>query len=292
MKTITFVPLCLAILFTKISGFIGYYLIKQIRVVSLINLKQAFPDKSFKERNKIGLKSFQNMLITFVEFLHSAKDSDEAIMKRLIIENGHLMDDLLARKKGVVAITGHIGNWEFLAFYFGIKKYSPHIIIRSLDNAKLNKYLRILREKRGSTCIDRKRGDLRLFFKALKDNTPLAFLCDQNFLEGVYVDFFGELAATATGPIALALKTGSPILLSYAKPLKHGKHKLVMLKEFILEMKDTKEETILHNTQRYTKELEKIIRENPENWLWSHPRWNTRPNNEPEIFYKRDDYKC
>ncbi len=292
MKIIAFVPYRLIIYFSKLVGLILYHVSSKSRIVSLINLKQAFPEKTFKERKKIALLSMQNMIAVFAEFLRSARMSDSQILRRLKIEGGDIFDKLLERNKGIVCITGHIGNWEYLAFYFAMRKYKPYIIVTPLHNHKLDTYLKQMREKRGSTCINRKKKeDLKLMFHALKvSNSPLAFLCDQNFLEGVYVDFFGCPAATPTGPIAMAMKTGSPIIIAHDVPNKNGYHHLHISEEFVIEEKGTKEETILHNTQRYTKELENIIRANPEHWIWSHGRWNTRPNNEPEIFYKKTDY--
>ncbi len=193
-------------------------------------------------------------------------------------------------KKGIIAITGHIGNWEYIAFYFGIHKYNPKVIFRPLDNPKLDKYMRSWREKRGEECISRW-GDLRDIFKALYDNSPVAFLCDQNYLDGIFVDFFNYPCATAVGPVAVAMKTKSPIAIIYDVPDRYGHHKIVVSEIMYIEEKASKEETLYYNTQKYTKKLEEIIRKYPENWLWVHPRWNTRPKGEPEIFYKHNNYK-
>lgn len=290
MEVLSFFPYRLVVWFGRGLGFLTYYFSKEARHVSLINLKQAFPDKSLKERKKIAIQGLQSMMSTFAELIKTHNMSNKAIMKRLTVEGREKFDKLLERGKGIVVITGHIGNWEYVAFYFGIMGYLPRVVIRGLDNRMLHKYLVSWREKRGSICVDR-RGDLTELFRALRSNQPIAFLCDQNYLEGVWVDFFGYTAATATGPVAIALKTGSPIVFLYDRPDKNGHHKVVVSDEFILEKKDTKEETIKHNTARFTKELENIIRKNPDIWLWAHPRWNTRPNNEPELFYKHNNYK-
>lgn len=290
MEVISLIPYRIVINIAKIIGFISYFLVPQMRTISLINLKQAFPEKTYKERKRIARRSIENMVMTFAEFIRSSRMSDKAILKRIKVEGIEKFDEALKTKKGIITITGHIGNWEYIAFYFGIKKYNPHVLVRPLDNPKLDKYLEAWRAKRGSVCVDR-RGDLRIIFKALKENCPVAFLCDQNFIEGVYVNFFGYPAATPSGPIAMAVKTGAPVIIMYDIPDRKGRHKIVISDVFEIEKKETKEETITHNTQRYTKALEDIIRKYPENWLWVHPRWNTRPNGEPEIFYKNTDYK-
>lgn len=291
MEIIAFMPYIIVILFAKLVGELMYYFSPHSRKIALINLKHAFPEKSFKERKRIAKCSMKSMMMTFAEFIKSSRMTDNQILKRIKIEGQDIFDNALYEKnKGIIAITGHIGNWEYMAFYFAINGYHPSIIVRPLDNPKLDVYMKSWREKRGMKCISR-RGDLREIFNSLNDNSIVAFLCDQNYIEGIYVDFFGCPCATATGPVAVAIKTKIPIAITYCIPNGYGHHKIVVSDIMYIEEKDSKEETIRHNTQRYTKKLEDIIRKYPENWLWVHPRWNTRPNGEPEIFYKTNDYK-
>lgn len=291
MELFAFLPMIFIILFAKVIGSLIYYLSPNTRKVALINLKQAFPEKSFRERKKIAKRSIQTMIMTFSEFIKASKMSDKRLLKRITAEGIDKFDKALYDKNiGIIAITGHIGNWEYVASYFGLKGYNPHVIVRPLDNPKLNAHLESWREKRGAKCISRW-GDLRAMFEALKENKPVAFLADQNFLDGIFVEFFGCLCKTATGPIALAMKTKAPIAILYDVPNRYGYHKVVVSEIMYIEEKESKEETIRHNTQRYTKKLEDIIRKYPENWLWVHPRWNTRPNGEAEVFYKHNNFK-
>ncbi|EKV57861.1 putative lipid A biosynthesis acyltransferase [Brachyspira hampsonii 30446] len=291
MEIIAFTPYIIVILFAKVIGSLMYYFAPGVRKTALINLKQAFPNKSFHERKIIAKRSMKSMIMTFAEFIKSSRMSDEQILKRIKIEGQDKFDEAMNEKKrGIVAITGHIGNWEYIAFYFAIKGYNPGVIFRPLDNPKLDAYMRSWREKRGMKCISRW-GDLREIFHVLNNNSPVAFLCDQNYLDGIFVDFFGYPAATAVGPVAIAMKTGSPMAILYSLPDRYGHHKIIVYDIMYIEQKETKEETIKHNVQRYTKKLEEIISKHPENWLWVHPRWNTRPNGEPEIFYKNNNYK-
>lgn len=291
MEIISLLPYIIVVLFAKLIGALMYYLVPSARKVALINLKQAFPEKPYRERKRIAKRSMKSMIITFAEFIKSSRMSDSQILKRIKIEGLEPFDNALEEKhKGMIAITGHIGNWEYVAFYFAIHKYNPKVIFRPLDNPKLDKYVRSWREKRGTECISRW-GDLRDIFKALYENSPVAFLCDQNYLDGIFVDFFGYPCATAVGPIAVAMKTKSPIAILYDLPDRYGHHKIIVSEIMYIEEKETKEETLYYNTQKYTKKLEEIIRKHPENWLWVHPRWNTRPKGEPEIFYKHKNYK-
>lgn len=291
MEIMAFMPYIIVVLFAKLVGTLMYYFAPGARRVALINLKQAFPEKSFKERKRIAKRSMKSMIMTFAEFIRSSRMSDEEILKRIKIEGQDIFDEAMHKKnRGIIAITGHIGNWEYIAFYFAIKGYNPSVIVRPLDNPKLDAYMKSWREKRGMKCISRW-GDLREIFHALNNNTPVAFLSDQNYLDGIFVDLFGCPCATAVGPVAIAMKTGVPMAILYSVPDRYGHHKIVVSDIMYIEEKETKEETIRHNVQRYTKKLEEIIAKYPENWLWVHPRWNTRPKGEPEIFYKNNNYK-
>ena len=290
MEIIAFFPYIFVIFLAKIIGVLMFYVAPRSRKVALINLKQAFPEKSYLERRLIARRSMKSMMMTFAEFIKASRMSDEEILKRIKIEGRDIFDKALEENKGALVITGHIGNWEYIASYFGINGYNPSVIVRPLDNPKLDAYMKSWREKRGVKCIARK-GNLKDIFYTLRENKPVAFLCDQNYIDGIYVDFFGEKCATAVGPIAMAMKTKAPIVIMYDVPDRYGHHKIIVSEMMYIEEKETKEETLYHNTQRYTKKLEDIIRKYPENWLWVHPRWNTRPNGEPEIFYKHNNYR-
>ncbi|WP_297278359.1 lysophospholipid acyltransferase family protein [uncultured Brachyspira sp.] len=291
MEIISFMPYITVVLFAKLMGILMYIFAFKSRKVALINLKQAFPEKSFHERKKIAKRSMESMLMTFAEFIKASRMSNEQILKRIKIEGQDIFDKAMHEKnRGIIAITGHIGNWEYIAFYFAIKGYDPSVIVRPLDNPKLDVYMKSWREKRGMTCISRW-GDLRDIFHALNKNTPVAFLSDQNYTQGIFVDFFGYPCATAVGPVAIAMKTKLPMAILYDLSDRYGHHKIIVHDIMYIEEKETKEETLRHNVQRYTKKLEEIIAKHPENWLWVHTRWNTRPKGEPEIFYDTNDYK-
>ena len=225
MEIISFFPYIFVIFFAKIIGVLMFYVAMHSKKVAF--LKQAFPEKSYLERRLIARRSMKSMLMTFAEFIKASRMSDEQILKRVKIEGRDIFDKALEEKKGVVVITGHIGNWEYIASYFGIKGYNPSVIVRPLDNPKLDAYMKSWREKRGVKCIARK-GNLKDIFYTLRENKAVAFLCDQNYIDGIYVDFFGEKCATAVGPIAVAMKTKAPIVIMYDVPDRYGHHKIVV----------------------------------------------------------------
>ena len=110
MEIIAFMPYITVVLFAKFIGALMYYLVPSARKVSLINLKQAFAEKTYKERKRIAKRSMKSMIITFAEFIKSSRMSDSKILKRIKIEGIESFDKALEEKKGIIAITGHIGN--------------------------------------------------------------------------------------------------------------------------------------------------------------------------------------
>ena len=292
MAAMLFLPYRLVLFFTRRIAYIGFYILKGPREDALSSLSIAYPEKTEKEKRYIAKKSFKNTVTTFVEFAYSSKWSNEKLKKIIKTEGLDNLKKLIEKGKGVIVITGHIGNWEYSANISSILGLNPAFIVRALDNYRIDKYVSHWRTKRGAISINRKNGDLRAIFEALKENRIVGFLSDQNFSDGVFVYFFGKLACTAAGSIAMAMKTGSPIIFSYAKRNNDYTHTVVFSEEMKLELKETKEKTLLHNTQRYTKILEDIIRSNPEEWLWAHRRWNTYPGERPNALHydKIDEY--
>ncbi len=273
-----------------------YSKLKNSRLDALNGLAVAFPEKTEKEREAIAKASFKNMITTFVEFAYTSKYSDEKLGKKIKVEGLEHLEKALEKNCGAVVITGHIGNWENIASIVAVKKMRPAFIVRPLDNRKIGEYVKEWRTKRGGQEISRKKhargSDLREIFEALYDNKPIGFISDQNFSDGVFVYFFGKLACTAAGPITIAMKTGAPVLFAFDKRHKDYTHTVTFSEEMSLEIKESKEKTILYNTQKYTKVLEDYIRKNPEDWLWVHKRWNTHAGERPKAlnYDKYDEY--
>jgi KDO2-lipid IV(A) lauroyltransferase len=126
---------------------------------------------------------------------------------------------------------------------------------------------------------------LRGGMRALKAGSVLAFVMDQNAARhGVFVPLFGTAAATVPGPAELALRYGAPIILCHSRREKKGRHRLVFVEEIVPAKSRDHDEAVRRTTARINAGLEKVIRERPEEWLWFHPRWRTRPPGEPPLY--------
>lgn len=178
-----------------------------------------------------------------------------------------------ARGRGVLFATGHLGNWELSAFAHALLCEPMHVVVRPLDNPRLDDLIKHYRTASGNRILD-KQDYLRGILRALAANEAVGILIDQNTLpeHGVFVDFFGRLACTGTTFAKLAHKTGAAVIPGYAL-WQEDRRKYILHFDPILEMTGD----LTHDTARLTHHLEGVIRRHPDQWLWLHRRWKTRP---------------
>jgi KDO2-lipid IV(A) lauroyltransferase len=187
--------------------------------------------------------------------------------------------------RGVLFLTAHFGNWELGSFAHGLYGYPCHFVVRELDNPLIDRLVNRYRCRSGGKSIDKSefaRGVLRAFAQG----HAVGVLIDQNMLlnEGVFVDFFGRLACTTTGPARVARKAGVPIVLGLV--IWDAKLKKYRLRFDAVEWikREDPEEEILANTANFTRLIEDYARRYPDQWLWVHRRWKTRPPGEPPFY--------
>jgi Kdo2-lipid IVA lauroyltransferase/acyltransferase len=185
-----------------------------------------------------------------------------------------------ARGKGVLFATGHIGNWELSAFAHALLSEPMHVVVRPLDNAHLDALVKRYRSASGNQILDKK-DFLRGILSALGRNEAVGILIDQNTLpeNGAFVDFFGTAASTGTTFAKLAAKTGAAVIPGYAW-WDAARAKYVLEFDPIFEMSGD----VIADTARLTKHFESVIRKRPEQWLWLHRRWKSRPEGEAGLY--------
>jgi len=275
-------PYRLSIKIGRTIGLFVYYIAGGLRKTANEGIKTAFGDIYSKEKQRnIVRNSFKYLGQTTLEFIQLPKLKKNKKVIQLVDfgDSLNVMESLLKRGKGVIAISAHIGNWEIMTAATSLLGYDINVIVRLLDNPKLDKYVESFREMFGTKVIA-KQDALKYGFKELKNNNVLAFLIDQNWaVGGVFVPFFGKLAATVTGPAFFAYKLGeTPIMAAYTYR-ENGIHKVVFEEIPVIKV-DDRDEFIKINTANFTKYYEDIVRKHPEQWLWVHPRWKKRPDTE------------
>ncbi len=192
-------------------------------------------------------------------------------------------------------MTAHFGNWEWMAATFPLLVGVPcHVVMRPLDNKFLDKLVDSLRTWTGNKTIPKRKAMARML-RLLQNGEIIGVLLDQNvdWHEGVFVNFFGELACTNLGLASLALRTGTPVLPAFNIREKNGRYRVIIEPEISLISTGDKNLDILQNTQVFNQIIEKYIRAYPDQWLWLHRRWKTRPwrakNLKGKILKERDE---
>lgn len=261
-------------------------LFPKLRQTAERNLKLAFPEISEAERRRLMLGCFENLGRLLAVFSHF-RDSDRAHLERVIEFRG--VEHLQAAKehgRGVILFTGHVGAWELTSFGLSMLGHPFSFLVRRIDNPKIEALIDRARAHRGNRSID-KRFAAREMLQILQTGGTLGILVDLNTLdrEAIFVEFFGIAASTTFMVAKLALRTGADVLPVFA-PWDKTKQKFLLKVGPALSFEDTGEEQedVRRLTQAFTNVVEDYVRRYPDQWLWIHRRWKTRPPGEPEIY--------
>ncbi|OQX82158.1 MAG: hypothetical protein B6D56_00145 [Candidatus Omnitrophica bacterium 4484_70.1] len=262
----------------KFLGKIAYYFISPQRKIALESLKIAFPNLSLKERKKITKKFFIFMVQASLEVIYFSK-FPSLLEKEIEVEGEEFLKEALSKGKGVVLLTAHYGNFPLISLFLAQKGYKINVVARPMRDERVGELVENLRAKAGvKTIFSYPRKEcVNGIIKALRNNEIVMIQMDQNFgTGGVWVKFFGKLAATPTGPIVISLRTKSAIVPVYIRK-NESKHLVRFFPEEPLEYFSDRDEMILRNAIKFTKIIESWIKEVPYFWSWNHRRWKSRP---------------
>ncbi len=265
----------------SLGGFLGklaYLIIADARRRTRNNLRIAFgEEKSERELRKLALSVFENLGRNVADAVRLKDMKWEEIQRIITIDGLEHFDRAYQMGKGVIALTGHIGNFELLAAYFSLKGYRLSVIGRELYDPRLDALLVKNRESVGLENIPSS-APVKQVMKALRSGRALGVLADQDStrVRGIFVSFFGRPARTPAGPALLAYKTRSPIVPMAIVKEKNDNYKIVIKEPIEPAFSKDKEKDARETTQRYTQILESIIREYPSQWLWMHDRWKSK----------------
>lgn len=261
-------------------GKLAYFIIAYARKRTQNNLKIAFgEEKDERELKKLALSVFENVGKNVADAVRLKNMKWEEVEKITKIEGLEYFDNAYKMGKGVIALTGHIGNFELLAAYVSLKGYKLSVISRELYDPRLDALLVKNRESVGLENIPSP-ASVKQVIKALRSGRALGVLADQDSsrVRGVFVNFFERPARTPVGPALLAYKTQSPIVPMAIVREGDDKYKIMVKEPIKLASSENKEKNIIETTQKYTHVLESIIREYPSQWLWMHDRWKSKSN--------------
>ncbi|HAL92841.1 MAG TPA: hypothetical protein DCM68_07450 [Verrucomicrobia bacterium] len=260
---------------------VGWFLANVVRVrraYVLETLARCFPDKTLPERRAIYAEVCRLQTLNMVELLRYAGGREAELAARLDVRGEEIVQKARARGKGVLVLIAHYGNYALLALQvprlFG---YPLSIIAKPLKNGTLNALWWELQQKAGVNGIP-SHNAYRASVRALRANGLVGFMLDQNRPagQGVFVDFFGQPASTTPGLAVMSAHTGAPVVPVFIRREPDGRQVVEVL-PLIEPPPDRKDETIRTYSAACTKIIENEIRLHPEQWLWFHKRWKSRP---------------
>lgn len=282
LKTLAFIighlPSPLSALLGKACGRLLYALDAGHRKTVNDGLERAYGGSlAADEKKKIAKKVFEHIAVTFFEFMRMPWMKAKDVRRVYEVEGFERFEAALSRGKGAIALTAHMGNWEYLGYYFGLTGHPMDAVVRDPDNRVFGEFVKWARTGSGNSVIPKK-GAMRRLLTTLSRGGIVTILLDQNVTrsEGVFVDFFNRLACTNKGPALLAMASKAPVMPVFI--VRRGlKHALIFKDE--IEMRDTgdREKDVLENTAAMTRVIESMVRSCPEQWFWVHRRWKTRP---------------
>ncbi len=267
-------------------GRIALLLTPRLRRAGDLNLRLAFPQKTATERRQILRKLYRNLGWLLAEFCqmpgYTAKQTQS------FIRYEGLEHYLAARDqgKGVLILTGHLGAWELSSFYHSLMGYPMSIVIRRLDNPLVDNLVNHIRCLHGNQVLH-KDDFARGLLGSMRRGETVGILMDTNMTppQGAFVDFFGHSACTGSGLARVARKTGARVLPGFLLWEEATQQYVLRFGAPLnLPTSENAEADVLAHTALFTKVIEDYIRQYPDQWLWVHRRWKTRPQGEAAIY--------
>ena len=240
-------------------------------------LRRSFPEKTDAERKAILSQMYRNLGMNTVEEFRMASVSNAYLEENILWENEVHAREALARGKGMLVLTAHVGNFDLLCTIAPKFNYPTTIITKIIKNDAINKLWMDARSRFGLKFVPA-HNSYRQCLAALRKNEIVGFILDQNMIntEGIFVDFFGKPACTSPGLAYMAAQSGATVVPVFMIRAEHGRHRVLIMPP-IPPPPDRKPETIKEFTQLYTKVIEEVIRQYPDQWIWVHRRWRTPP---------------
>ncbi|MBL7874667.1 MAG: lysophospholipid acyltransferase family protein [Cyclobacteriaceae bacterium] len=263
-------------------GKLAYAFSPKPRERTIYHLGQAFgKEMSTQEIVTLSKSVFTMLGKNAGDILRSLKVKSLSDLNKFLVTHGiENYEQSIAKGKGVMFLTSHVGAFDLQITNMALRGLNPNIIGTALKDERLNEMLWKYRNAHGAVAIQRGKESMRLF-KVLKSGGSIAILIDQDTkVKSRFVDFFGMKAATPIGATVLALRTGAAVVPTYIYLGEDGKQHMHILPEIPLVITGDEEKDLVVNTQNFTNITEKIVREHPEQWVWMHERWKTRPGEE------------
>ena len=280
LKTLEWAPPALAHGIARIYARLLDRALPRLRRVAYRNLSLALPELGAARHREIVDGVFRSIARVLVAFAKFPAIRRENVKQWIRCEGLQYVEAALRQGRGVLFATAHLGNWELSAYAHALLAAPMQVVVRPLDNPLIDAMVERRRGLSGNRTIG-KREYARSILKALAANQAVGILADQNSAvdAGVFIDFFGMKACAGAGFAKLAARSGAAVIPGFAIWEESEKRYVLRFRPPVPMIGDP-----ARDTQAVQSELERAIRECPDQWLWIHRRWKTRPEGEAEIY--------
>ena len=286
IKILGLLPRPLSRAFAIAIAQVVYLLHFRLRQVGMRNLAMVFPEKSLAERRRILRGVFTSLGRQLAELCQFPRYTPENVDQVVVYDGLENYERAYVQGKGVLFLTAHFGAWELSAFTHSLHGHWLHVVMRPMDNEYLDRLLQSYRTMHGNKTVN-KDDFVRGLLAAMRAGETVGILMDTNMTppQGIFVDFFGIPACTASGLARIALRTDAAVVPGFTiwdPALK--KYRLRFDPALELVRTGHLEADIAANTQMFTKVVENYVRTYPDQWLWVHRRWKTRPEGQSPLY--------
>ena len=279
------IPYPLLVGLSRVAGWIGYVFARKERQVALANLELALgASLPEAERRRVARRSFQSFARTALESLASERLARDGLARRFEFEPGslELLREMVGRGRGLLALTFHYGNWEWLSLAWGMAGFPLLGVSQPIKNPWVEARFRRHRERCGHRLIHRSHGSRTAgaLYRELRKGGIVGLMVDLNSSAeegGAFFDFFGVPALTTRAVGFLAMRTGAPVVCTVAWPSGGGRYRAMIGPEIIYNREADPVTEGDRITRAWMAECERVIRLRPGSWMWAYKRWKVRP---------------
>jgi len=278
VRMVSRIPLPVVQFTGKMLGTPAFLVPMSRKGVALGNLMQSFgPEMRPDQAKRLLRKVYIHFGQMFLEVPHVVSLNPRNVNRYVTFESEDYFHDALKKEKGVLALAGHLGNWEMVSTVIAMRFGNTAVVARPMDFGPLEKLVIELRSRYGTQIIPKQRS-MRRLLTSIRANKIIGIMLDQNvdWYEGAFVDFFGRPACTNKGLALVALKTGAPVVPIFSAKARDGRYRIIIGKEVDLIRTGDKLKDVEENTALFTSIIERQVRQHPEQYFWFHKRWKTK----------------
>jgi len=261
----------------RVFGLLVFKLAKKEREKTVRNIRMGYPDMTWLQAEKFAQAVWIRLGWNLFEVARWVPMSQEEVVSQVVrVEGWEHMENALARQKGVIIVSGHLGNWELMGAYFASK--TPTVAVaQKLYDPRFDNLVTWMRSEKLKIPMIKRGLALRGILEALKSNNAICALVDQDTgNDGVFVPFFGKPAWTQSGVARIAYKTGAALVPAFVVRGADGRFEMHVEREIEVPRTGDAEKDVLETVRRYTEVIESYVKAYPDQWVWMHERWKTR----------------